>query len=82
MVMPLMELTVIFRVDLHCELQCHDNKLEQKIAKLSTSTDIPVCHRVIHAKPLAAGKVCGEVADSAQTNSERKCDKYISLVYI
>jgi hypothetical protein len=32
--------------------------------------------------PLAAGKVCGEVADSAQTNSERKCDKYISLVYI
>ena len=39
-------------------------------------------HRVIHARPLAAGKVCGEVADSALTNSERKRDKYISLVYI
>ena len=59
----------------------HSSKTGKKIAKLS-STDIPVCHRVIHAKPLAAGKVCGEVADSAQTNSERKCDKYISLVYI
>ncbi len=39
-------------------------------------------HRVAHAKPLAAGKVCGGAADSAQINSESKGDKYISLVYI
>lgn len=93
MVMPLMELAVIFRMDLHCDLQFHlramttrytFQKLNKNGKKLS-STDIQVspCDTPCGSRePLAAGKVCGGAADSAQINSESKGDKYISLVYI
>ena len=89
MVMPLMELAVIFRMDLHCDLQFHLRAMItryyfQKLNKMVKNYLVPtsrchlVIHRVVHAKPLAAGKVCGGAADSAQINSERKGDKYIS----